>query len=307
MKKRWLIFGLIILIIGGALIGAGNYFYNVAIARGDKAFIKQSTTLSKKSPVYHEKYWYLHAKKQTWTIKSGDKLKLVAWYVPTKGAKKTVVLAHGFAGNKSLMGAWAGMYHELGYNVLVPDSRAAGASQGQAIGYGWLERKDDLQWAQTVVKKTGVQQIVMSGISMGAAGMTMASGEPQIPQIKAYVVDSPFTSAQAIISYQAKQMYHIPAFPLVDVTSAITKLRAGYAFHDADAVAQIKRNHQPIMIISGTKDDFVPTSMGKTLYRHAHQPKQLWLVKGAGHTTAITQDYAQYKRHVQQFLTQYVH
>ncbi|WP_338209840.1 alpha/beta hydrolase [Lactiplantibacillus paraxiangfangensis] len=306
MKKLWITLGIIIVIVGGGLIGAGSYFYHVAIARGDKGFITQSTRLSKKSAVYREKYWYLHAKKQTWKIETPDHLKLVAWYVPKKDARKTVVLAHGFAGNKSLMGAWAGMYHELGYNVLVPDSRASGDSQGQAVGYGWLERRDDLQWAKTVVKRTQTTQIVMSGISMGAAGMTMASGEHQVPKIKAYVVDSPFTSAQAIISYQAKQMYHLPAFPLVDVTSMVTQLRAGYNFREADAVAAIKKNRLPIMIISGTKDDFVPPRMGKMLYRNAHQPKELWLVKGAGHTTAITQNYQNYKQHVASFLAQYV-
>lgn len=306
MKKLWITLGVLVVLIGGGLIGAGSYFYHVAIARGDKAFVTQSTKLSKKSQVYHQKYWYQHVKKQTWTIRSADGLKLVAWYVPKHGSKKTVVLAHGFAGNKTLMGAWAGMYHELGYNVLVPDARAAGASQGQAVGYGWLERKDDLKWAQTVVKRTKTTKIVMSGISMGAAGMTMASGERQIPQIKAYVVDSPFTSAQAIISYQAKEMYHLPAFPLVNVTSAITRVRAGYSFKTADAQAAIERNHRPIMIISGTKDDFVPTWMGKALYRHANQPKRLWLVKGAGHTTAINQNYQVYKRRVAQFLKQYV-
>ncbi|ETY73537.1 alpha/beta hydrolase [Lactiplantibacillus fabifermentans] len=306
MKKWWVTLGVIVVIVVGGLIGAGSYFYHVAIARGDKAFVTQSTTLSKKSQVYREKYWYLHVKKQTWTIKSHDGLKLVAWYIPKKGSTKTVVLAHGFAGNKSLMGAWAGMYHELGYNVLAMDSRASGASAGRAIGYGWLERRDDLQWAKTVLKRTATKQIVMSGISMGAAGMTMASGEQQLPQIKAYVVDSPYTSAKAIISYQAKQLYNLPAFPLVDVTSAITKLRAGYTFGEADAVSQIRKNKLPIMIISGTKDDFVPTKMGKTLYRNANQPKELWLVKGAGHTTAITQNYAKYKQHVADFLAQYV-
>ena len=305
--KKWLItIGVLVIILIGGLIGAGSYFYHVAIARGDKSFVTQSTKLSKKSQVYAEKYWYLHAKKQTWTIKSADGLKLVAWYLPKAGSHKTVVLAHGFGGNISLMGAWAGMYHELGYNVLAPDSRASGASAGNAIGYGWLERKDDLQWARTVVKRTQTTQIVMSGISMGAAGMTMASGEKQVPQIKAYVVDSPFTSAKAIISYQAGQLCHLPAFPLVDVTSAITKLRAGYTFGEADAVTQVRKNKLPIMIIAGTKDDFVPTRMSRDLYRNAKQPKKLWLVKGAGHTTAIGQNYAAYKRQVAHFLAEYV-
>lgn len=34
------------------------------------------------------------------------------------------------------------MFHQQGYNVLLPDARAHGQSQGKYIGYGWPERYD---------------------------------------------------------------------------------------------------------------------------------------------------------------------
>lgn len=54
MKKWWITLGVLVVLVAGAVIGAGSYFYHVAIARGDKSFVTQSTKLSKKSSVYHQ-------------------------------------------------------------------------------------------------------------------------------------------------------------------------------------------------------------------------------------------------------------
>lgn len=54
----------------------------------------------------------------------------MANYVPaSKQTNKTIVIAHGFAGSSATMGAYAGLFHELGYNVLLPDDRGAGKSK----------------------------------------------------------------------------------------------------------------------------------------------------------------------------------
>ena len=38
------------------------------------------------------------------------------------------------------MKPYAWMFHELGYNVLMPDNMSHGDSEGQIIGYGWNDR-----------------------------------------------------------------------------------------------------------------------------------------------------------------------
>ncbi len=38
-------------------------------------------------------------------------------------------------GNAETMGVYAKMFHDLGYNVLVPDARGHGESQGDYIGF----------------------------------------------------------------------------------------------------------------------------------------------------------------------------
>lgn len=308
MKRLWIsssvIFGLLII----TLLGAGLYFYHVAIVPGEKPFIKNSQQLKPSDPLYQQKKWFIKVPKKHWQQTSHDGLKLVADYVPAKQSTyKTAIIAHGFMGNKEKMGAYAALFHQLGYNVLLPDNRSHGASQGHAIGYGWLDRKDYLNWARQVIRKNGTKsQIVMFGVSMGASGMVMASGEPQPAQIKAYIADSAFTSADAEISHQAQQLYNLPKWPLVPLVSLITKVRAGYSFSEASALKQIQKNHKPIFLIAGKKDTFVPYQMSQQLYAHANQPKKLWLVPNAKHVTAFDRHPTQYTNKLEHFLKHYL-
>ena len=39
----------------------------------------------------------------------------------------------------------AAPYYEAGYQVIAPDLRACGESEGDYVGLGWLDRKDVLQ------------------------------------------------------------------------------------------------------------------------------------------------------------------
>lgn len=81
--------------------------------------------------------------------------RLDANYIPEKNSNKTAVLLHGFCNNKDIMAPYAAMFHQLGYNVLIPDARAHGQSQGKYIGYGWPEKYDVRKWVKKDLAKKG--------------------------------------------------------------------------------------------------------------------------------------------------------
>ena len=59
------------------------------------------------------------------------------------------------------------------------------------------------------------------------------------------------------------------------------------------------------MIIHGSKDTFVPTWMGRALYRAANKPKELWIVPGAKHAGSFKHNPYVYQQHINNFLKQY--
>nr|WP_246147735.1 alpha/beta hydrolase [Secundilactobacillus folii] len=304
--------GLIVLIavICVGIGSAGYYFYNMAVARGKKTFINNSTAIKKSDPLYREKAWYHSVKKYTWHEMSATKhLKLVASYVPAnKQTKKTIVIAHGFGGSSSHMGEYAGLFHELGYNVLLPDDRGAGRSQGNYIGYGWPDRLDYLKWIRQVIHRNGSQsQIVVFGTSMGGATTMMISGEKTPSQVKAFIEDCGYTSVYDEIKYQAKSMYNIPEYPLVPVVSGINELKNGYTFKQASALKQVAKNHKPMLFIHGSNDKFVPTRMVYPLYRADKGQKRLLIVHGAAHAQSFEHAPALYRETIHAFLDRYFH
>lgn len=308
--KHWLI-GLSILLglIVAADLAAGYYFYNVAVARGKKAFIDNDTRIKKSDPMYREKTWYKNANKVTWRQTSAtEKLKLVANYVPAdKVTNRTIVIAHGFGGSSERMGAYAGLFHELGYNVLLPDDRGSGQSQGDYIGYGWPDRLDYIKWVKQIVKRNGQNsKIALFGVSMGGATAMMVSGEKTPKQLKAYIEDCGYTSVYDEIVYKANQMYHLPEYPLVPTVSGINKIKNGYTFKQASALKQVRKNHKPMLFIHGSQDHFVPTRMVYPLFEASDGPKQLLVVKGAGHAASLEHAPKLYRQTVSHFLTRYL-
>lgn len=309
-RKWWLIsLGILVVLVIGGLLGGSLYFYNMTVARGKKSFVGAPTKLTKQDPLYAQKHWYQTVHKYHWTETAADAtFKLDANYIPAaKTTTNTVVLVHGFGSSKEEMGGYAGLFHQLGYNVLVPDDRAQGASGGKAISYGYFESRDYLKWINQVISRLGQQsKIVLFGVSMGGATTMMASGQQTPPQVKAYIEDCGYTTADDEIRYQAKQMYNLPYWPMVPLTSAVTRLKAGFSFKDADALSAVKKNHKPMLFIHGGADDFVPTKMVYQVYRADAGPKELMVVPGAKHAASLKHSPQRYEHKVKQFLQKYV-
>lgn len=237
-------------------------------------------------------------------IESEDGLKLKARFLRNaKPAGKAVILAHGYKGSSEQMPGITKFYYEQGYDILKPDARGHGLSEGNYIGYGWHDRRDYVQWSKFLVEEAGAVDIFLHGFSMGAATVLMASGEELPKQVRGIIADSGYTTVLEELSHQLKYMYHLPAFPIMQVTSVITKIRAGYTFDEASAIESVEKNKLPLLIIHGDKDALVPTEMGKNIFEKATSEKELWIVPGAGHTEAYTIAEQEYQEKLKAFWT----
>lgn len=245
-RKIWISLGVLVILVVIGLGFAGNYFYDVAVAINQKDFIEAADVdgdYDPEDPWLEEKKWYDKIEREEVSIESEDGLKLSGIYIEgDPNSEKVAILAHGYAGNLEQMAPYVKLYHDMGFNVLVPDARGHGTSEGDYIGFGWHERNDYLQWIQLMLDKVGTDaELALFGISMGGATVMNVSGEELPDNVKVIVEDCGYSSLNGELAYQLKDMYDLPEFPLIPVTSLVTKIRSGYWFGEADTVGQIKK------------------------------------------------------------------
>lgn len=105
---------------------------------------------------------------------------------------------------------------------------------------GWPERVDIIKWINRILLWEPNARIVLHGVSMGAATVLMASGEDLPGNVKAVIADCGYTSEWDEFQREADTL-HIPWFPVLNATSVLSKIRDGYDFKQASALAQVKR------------------------------------------------------------------
>lgn len=179
-------------------------------------------------------------------------------------------------------------YYDAGFNVLTPDLRASGRSDGDYVGMGWLDRLDILDWVDWILAQDADAQIVIHGVSMGAATTMMVAGEETPDAVVAFVEDCGYTSVWDVFSSELSRRFGLPEFPLLYSASALSDAMAGYSFEEASALEAVARSEKPMLFIHGTADDFIPFDMMGQLYdAKATGDKEQLVSEGAGHGEAM--------------------
>ena len=246
------------------------------------------------------------------TIRSADGLVLWAALVPgAPECHRWAICLHGYHDTHESMGAIARWYNGQGWNVLLPDQRGHGSSEGGYVGWGYDDRLDVVGWATYIARKDSEAEIVLHGVSMGAASVLMATGGPMPRQVQAAVSDCSYTSIEAEMRYLLSHWEEKPAglpMPAGLMFSALRKTalrRAGFDLRDAAPIDAVRRSSTPTLFIHGVEDKFVPASMMGKLYQAARCPKSFLWMPDAGHAASVGANEALYWTAVSTFLQDY--
>ena len=168
------------------------------------------------------------------------------------------------------------------------------------------ERFDIVDLTNYIANTYKDSQIVLFGISMGAATVMNASGEKLPKNVKAIIEDCGYTSTWNQFAYQLKALFKLPAFPMMHAASIICKFRSGYFISEASPIKQIKKSTTPTLFIHGDKDGFVPFFMLDKLYNASPVEKEKLIISGAKHARASYVNPKLYWESIENFLNKYI-
>lgn len=254
--------------------------------------------------MYERSDWMMAQPHEDVWIRSKDGLKLHGTYFPGNGGTKAVICFHGYT-SKGLndYGSLSYYYLNHGFRMLLIDERAHGDSEGTYIGFGTMDRLDGLEWVRWMIEKTGDDaQILLHGNSMGGATVCMMGGMDLPRQVKGIVSDCAFTSARDVFTHVLHSMYHLPAFPMIQIADRVNRKKAGYGLDDCNAAREVRKAKVPFLFIHGDEDIFVPCWMCEEIYKNCASPKTKLIVKGAGHGESYYKDTKAYEEALDVFI-----
>lgn len=208
------------------------------------------------------------------TFASADGTLLTGWFIPAQGrapqdAKGTVIHLHGNAQNMSAHWRFAEWLPRQGYNLFVFDYRGYGTSQGSPDLDGVLaDSIAAIDYARHRPDSTP-DRLIVYGQSLGGTNAIGAVVKGSRQGIRALIVESTFSSYSQI----AHDKVPGAGWLMSDRHSADRLI---------DQIAPI-----PLLLVHGNQDKVIHHRHSEKLLALAKAPKQLIVLDGEGHLTAL--------------------
>jgi hypothetical protein len=231
---------------------------------------------------------------------------LRGWFVePSPWKGESVLLLHGLGDNRTGVTGYAAMFLNAGYAVLLPDSRAHGASGGDLVTYGVLEREDVHEWLRWLKKQSNGCEYLF-GESMGAAIALQAAAKDET--VCGVAVESSFASFREMAYDRVSQWTglslrasRVVGRPLIDLALLYVRVRYGVDLTKASPQRALRESADPVLIIADNEDSNIPPRQAAMLAQYAKPGDSVWPVAGADHCGASTVAHQEFQSRVLQW------
>ena len=242
----------------------------------------------------------LGARTVVFPSRSGSEIR--AWLAPGRRGAGAVLLLHGMGGNRASMLARAAFLHQAGFTILAPDFQAHGESPGRHITFGALESLDAEAALAFLRASAPGERVGIIGVSMGGAA-TLVGSKPLA--VDALVLESVYPTFHNAVADRLHAWFGPFGFLGDAVAPTLIQLvapRIGVDPARLRPIDGISNVGEPLLVISGTDDQYTKLEETRALFARAQSPKELWEVSGAGHVDIHDYSPLEYERRVGGFL-----
>lgn len=236
------------------------------------------------------------------TFFSKDGVEISSWFLPDTSSKKAVIILNGIGGNRTGVTKRADFYHKKNYNVLLPDLRGTGKSGGDAITFGWHERKDLLAAVNFLKEKKRLDTIAVHGLSMGAATITYTFQEK--PDYYFVVLESCYDNIGNALRHRIEP-YYVPYF-LTYPMHFFTEKKLNVSQEELSPETYMSLCTYPTFIMAGDNEVKLPVDETEKIFQQcASENKDLHFIKGAYHENFMRRFEAEWKEEMENWLEQF--
>lgn len=235
------------------------------------------------------------------TLKIKGSELLEAWVIKTDSSKGTVILFHGYTGNKAAMLSQSDEFIALGYNTMLVDFAGSGGSEGNETTVGYKEAQDVKACYDYLVHK-GEKNILLYGVSMGSAAILKAMNDYPL-QPAALIIECPFGTMYQTTCARFKNM-GVPSFPMASVLLFWGGLQTGFNPFTHNPIEYAKSVKSPTLLLWGACDATVSRQETTAIFSNLEGPKKLIVYQNAGHENYLKKYRKEWVHDVAVFLKQ---
>lgn len=210
-----------------------------------------------------------------------------------KDDKKLAVILHGYKTNAKRMEKEKDLFIKMNYSVLLIDN------QSKYYTFGKREKRVVID----IMKKYSDKDIVLYGMSMGAATALQAVGEKDFPKnVKKIIVDSPYDNINAVFKTELKKRFNLPSFPVLPLARLVAFCHLGIDINKINSSNNINNTNIPILFMHGGADTFVYPYQSKKIYDAYRGAKKYVIFDGITHSNMDNKDPQKYEKTIRDFL-----
>jgi uncharacterized protein len=236
------------------------------------------------------------------TVKLESNKEIEGWIFKSENAKGTVILFHGFGGQKSSMLDKSEVFLKLGYNTMLVDFMGSGGSDGNQTTIGFKEA-DEVKTCYDYLKENGEEKIYLFGTSMGAVAILKAINDYSISP-DAVIIECPFGSMYQTVCARFKAM-NVPTFPMAGLLVFWGGVENGYWAFSFKPSEYAKNVKCPTLLLYGEKDERVSRQEINDIYSNLNCIKELKTFPNAGHENYLIKYQSEWSNDIEDFLQRF--
>jgi alpha-beta hydrolase superfamily lysophospholipase len=208
---------------------------------------------------------------------SGGPAKLHGLWVESENARAPILLyLHGARWNVTGSAPRIRRMHELGFSVLAIDYRGFGKSSAGLPSEEMAYEDAKAAWDWLAAKYPDRPRYIFGHSLGGAIAIDLAT---RVEDERGTLVEGTFTSIPEVVA--TFKWGWLPVSALI--TQRFESLR------------KVDRIGSPLLVVHGSQDSLIPSSLGRKLFEAARGPKEFLLVEGGSHHNTNSVGQAQYR------------